>query len=103
MTSPTIYCPYVLRLPGQDTRFSFENTHTHVYIYTLAIGIRAIQSVYTHTEDSRDTHDVFQVAFRAMIDKCFDVRFEFRGTMMIKAIEINGRVAPELLDSLSGK
>lgn len=45
----------------------------------------------------------FQVAFRAMIDKCFDVRFEFRGTMMIKAIEINGRVAPELLDSLSGK
>lgn len=38
-----------------------------------------------------------------MIDKCFDVRFEFRGTMMIKAIEINGRVAPELLDSLSGK
>ena len=58
---------------------------------------------YTHTEDSRNTHDVFQVAFRAMIDKCFDVRFEFRGTMMIKAIEINGRVAPELLDSLSGK
>lgn len=79
MTSPTIHCPYVLRLPGQDTRFSFENTHTHVYIHTraLAIGIRAIQSVYTHTEDSRDTHDVFQVAFRAMIDKCFDVRSRY--------------------------
>ena len=69
-----MFYDYLARILDSRSRI---HTHTCTYIRALAIGIRAIQSVYTHTEDSRDTHDVFQVAFRAMIDKCFDVRSRY--------------------------
>lgn len=69
-----MFYDYLARILDSRSRI---HTHTCVHIYArLQLGFAQFNP-YTHTEDSRDTHDVFQVAFRAMIDKCFDVRSRY--------------------------